>query len=480
MTGPSHARRARRAGQAMIFLMALVVILAFVVLWNFDLHKIITVKLRSQHGGDAAALAAARWQGLSLNLIGNLNVLQAVAIADTLARGDGDFTAAAAIADLEARLCYSGPMMAFAAAQQAAKNNGLYANSAFTLDATTHAREVLDEYPDQFRIHPYTNAPSPPTCWDDYGAMIYAVAVDGVAAAPDNIRYYVDFSSPGHVLLNASFYDAVSSADWCWFYHSAYALLQTYRDYHDWPPLPMIREPEPVNAEYFGLGLRRVDRLENLPGQAALVRSGDLDELIALLGAEAGRSLTQEVARVDAGWYCYDPRTWRPWTDLIPEGFPFLGSVKAQADYVGADAVVRTEAVSGRLSPGSGGDAIVWSAAAKAFGYLDGPVPPHRYGLVLPAFREVKLIPVDTATGSSGGTRPGWAVHAYDHLPLYLADGLDGLSPGCWYCNQLRTWENEGFRAAGIAWLEQNSSLCRRSTGGGGPSIGSGGSRRGH
>ena len=63
-----------RAGQAIIFLMMVLVILFFVVLWNFDLHKYLHVKTVSQNGGDAAALAAGRWQGITLNLIGDLNI----------------------------------------------------------------------------------------------------------------------------------------------------------------------------------------------------------------------------------------------------------------------------------------------------------------------------------------------------------------------------------------------------------------------
>ena len=83
----------RRRGQVLIFALVAMVILVFVALWNFDLHKIIAVKAVSQNAGDAAALAAARWQGLSLNLIGDLNILQAASLMQ------GDTNAAAAIAE---------------------------------------------------------------------------------------------------------------------------------------------------------------------------------------------------------------------------------------------------------------------------------------------------------------------------------------------------------------------------------------------
>ena len=64
----------------MIFIVMVVVILSFVVLWNIDLHKVIYVKSLSQNAGDSAALAGARWQAITLNLIGDLNVMQAVAL----------------------------------------------------------------------------------------------------------------------------------------------------------------------------------------------------------------------------------------------------------------------------------------------------------------------------------------------------------------------------------------------------------------
>ena len=73
MTGPhKFFKRHNKSGQTMLFLIMLMLIMAFIVMWNFDLHKALTVKQREQNAGDAAALAAARWQGISLNLIGDL------------------------------------------------------------------------------------------------------------------------------------------------------------------------------------------------------------------------------------------------------------------------------------------------------------------------------------------------------------------------------------------------------------------------
>lgn len=132
-----------------------------------------------------------------------------------------------------------------------------------------------------------------------------------------------------------------------------------------------------------------------------------------------------------------------------------------------------------RLTPGSPPDTITWSAAAKPLGLLGETDPPNRYSLVLPAFKDIRLIPVDTSSAPTGGSAPGWGLHIYEHLEPYLQNGLDALTPGCWYCDQLRTWEPQEFRQEGIDWLEVNSSRCQINTGGGGGG-GGGGSRRGH
>ena len=52
--------------------------------------------------------------------------MQAVALTQ------GDVEEAAAISELQARLCYVGPMIGFMAAQQSAKNNGVFNNDRFT------------------------------------------------------------------------------------------------------------------------------------------------------------------------------------------------------------------------------------------------------------------------------------------------------------------------------------------------------------
>jgi hypothetical protein len=186
-------------------------------------------------------------------------------------------------------------------------------------------------------------------------------------------------------------------------------------------------------------------------------------------------------------WYCYGSGAWADWTVMNTEGedpFPATGTVKPRYNYTGADAVTRIEATAVRITPGHRGaeisDTITWTAAAKPFGYLNEVDRPNSCGgLVLPAFREVALIPVDASSApSGGGYNLAWREHIDQHLPVYKHDGPSESS--CYYCRQLLTWENEAFRQAGVLWLSSNSYQCV-ATGGGGPGgHRGGGTRRGH
>lgn len=464
-----------RAGQTMLFALMVLVIATFVVLWMFDVHKTLFVKARSRNAGDAAALAAARWQGTTLNLLGDLNVLQAVSLAQSVSMGDTTFADAQAIADLQARVALTGPLVGLLAAQQAAKQNGAFNEDRYTEQLQVHAAEVRDSYDERY-IAPYENSPSPPTAWDDYALMLNTVASFGIAALPDNLHLYTDYADFDHLLLNPAFYDAVASRDWCWFFFNAYGTLQSYTSWRDWPDLPLMVLPNPADAEYFRLGVRRVYRLSQLAAPNGGEDAPTAEALLDALEREAGRTLPTNLLDIAATWFAYRPEIWSAWEELLPDNFAFRGSIKPEYNYAGADAAVRLEADADRLTPGLQKEVITWSAAAKPFGSLEGAQRPDAYGLVLPAFREVRLIPIDASSAPAGGSRPGWWEHIQNHIQPYAARGLNELVPGCWYCDQLRTWEVDEVRQGGLDWLAENSASCHEP---GGPGQGGGG-RRGH
>ena len=451
----------------LIFLVMVLLILSFAIIWNFDLHKVIHLKMRSQNAADAAAMPAARWQGITLNLIGDLNIMQAVALST------GDSNTARLIAETQTRLCYTGPVIGLLACQQAAKHNGIYANESFSDRMMEHADTVLSDYNAIF-AEPY------PECWNEYGAMLMNVAGAGVAAGPDNARLYTDYSG-GHTLLDIGFYDAVAGQAWCWFYWYALTLLNTYTDYESWPALPpQIPETQPENSEFFGVGLTTFN---TLPGGEVNVAN--------LNNARTARNISPQeisnsVATAEATWFVYQQSRWTDWSAMKDPSFPVFPErqVRTQYDYSGADAATRAEAVPDRWMPNAPARRMAATAAAKPFGYLttgDGTqVRPDSCQIVLPAFREVRLIPVDTSSAPAGGAyNLEWRDHIENHLQAYLENGLGGLNADCWYCRQLYAWEDAAFRQAGIDWLADTNNVnsCHRSGPGHGPD---GGTRRGH
>ncbi len=435
-----------RAGQTMVFMIVALLLIVFMVCWQFDVHKVISVKWRSQNAGDAAALAAARWQGMTLNIIGDLNIMKAAA----LSMDDAD--AVADIDAIQARLVFAGPMIALQAAQQAGKQNGVYVHGRFSERLLKHATDVREHYPQVFEeLYP--------GCWDDYAGMLNAICVEGIAVAPDNMKIYDDVIG-GHTLLDRAFYQAVAGQEWCWFKHNNLALLTDYHDFHYWPELPVVELTDVDNCEVFGLGLSRVHtRLLDIRGTGvteilnSLIDSGSRPHL------EVG-VISSEVASVHSDWFVYN-QEWRSWNALQPEGedpFPVLGPPLPEYDYAGADAATRVYAQATRLAPGEASHTITWTGAAKPFGYLEddegGRVRPNSAGLVLPAFREVRLIPVDASSSPANGSFDlDWRDHVEIHLPAYMADGIGALEPGCWFCRALRIWEDPGFRRRGYDWL---------------------------
>jgi len=472
---PTSRTSRRRTGQIAIFLLMALVVLAFMVLWTVDLRRIVFMKGKSQDAGDAAALAAARWQASTLNLIGEANLLRAIAISA------GNDPADDALANMQARLCFTGPMAAFAASQQGAKQNGVYAHPDYTDIVRQHARTVREDYTeiiggDMLFPEPY------PGAWEDYADMLDALADDGIAAGADNAQLFTD-AIGGHILLRRDFYDAVAGRNWCWFYHNYPDLLTAYTDYTFWPPLPDMRGRIFMNAEFFALHLT--------PAELVLDRVVDtsaLRDLAVQAGLDSTLITTQATQTVHA-WYVYDPGRWDNWSIMNPDGpdaFPITGPVLPHYDYSGADAVIRVETAASRMTPGLDGssrsDTILWTAAAKPFGYLeadDGRIRPDAWSLVLPAFHDIRLIPIDAAsTGSDGFFDIGWRRHLTEHLQIYVVTGT--TDPGCWYCAQLTVWENPEFRADGALWLERNSARCIVPPSGGGGGGRGGGTRRGH
>lgn len=477
--------RGNRAGQTVIFLLIALTILVFAVMWNIDIHRLVVGKSRAQNAGDAAALAAARWQGETLNLLGELNIMHA------LAMSTGDVEAEDAISNVQARLCFTGPLVGLVSAQIAAKNNKIYSNDDFTGLLKEHVADVRS----------YTTIvggqmmfPEPfPGAWNEYADMLSSIASDGIAAAPDNAAFYGD-STGGHLLLDKDFYQAVAGRSWCWFYLNTQVsanpprtFLDEFSTYQSFGPAPPPAPPHYENCEIFGVGVG--------PREVALRRFGGIEG--AMFGAAESQSIdmsayvSTNVLPVTSTWYFYDGSWSSPWpgmdmsvNDPDHPPLPMAGDIKDEYNYTGADAVTRLYVSSYRLTNSDSEDELVWTAAAKPFGYLkaegddfSAKVRPHTFGLVLPAFRDVRLIPIDAALSGGDGTFDiEWRRHTDEHVPVYTECGH--LEPACRYCKLISRFENAAFRNEGILWLRENYKLCVLPPPHGGGH--GGGTRRGH
>ena len=493
-----RARRGR-GGQAIVFLLMALVVLGVAFLWNVDLHMLMTGKTKAQNAGDAAAVAAARWQANTLNMVGELNVMHALAL------DANDAATVDAITNMQARLCFTGPLTGLAAAQVAAKKNGARSRAEFTNLLRKHADDVR-KY-----AEPIGGAilfPEPyPGAWQDYYDALMQIAADGIAAAPDNASFFGDVTS-GHILLEKAFYEAVAGRNWCWFFlnyatggsGSTRTILDDFTDYTYFEPLPEPSPPTYRNSEIFGVGLdvrrcalRQIGGLEPALRAAVAERAGD----------PAGAALSTNVFQTVDNWYFYSPTIWEShWPGMTygEEDFlPLAGSVREEYDYTGADAVTRLYMAT-RLfsSPEPAADnedgdddagredvrEIVWTAAAKPFGYMEDAsgngdkIRPNAFGFVFPSFRDVRLIPMDAATsGGDGSFDIAWREHTDEHLPDYLSSG-QLQADDCHYCRMIRKFEDAAFRKAGSDWLSKNSNLCTLPSGHGGHH--GGGARRGH
>ncbi len=456
-------------GQIVVVLAFALVVIVLLTLLNVDTFTAVRAKNRVQNAGDAAALAAAHRQGELLNRIGRLNIDHIIAAAHD------ETNECRAIVLEQRRLALLGPVEALRFANDAAKRNGMCENEGFSRILREHVRDIRLVYADGTggEGDPYPEAW--PGAWTEYASAIEAVVGEGLATGPDNIMFYCGLG--GHLLLDRRFYHAIAARDWCWFHFNCPEVLASYTAYNDWDPLP-ARWSNPLdNSEVFSLFVAS----RRFP-LTRLFTPEELEEILSRFSEE--RVTRDDIASSallsdpEEPWFLLDPANWSRWFNGMtladdPNGgvFPLAGEIKPEYNVRGCAAMCRCEKTLDAVAVDSTSD-VVWSAAAKPFGTLAdingevGPVTALRSFLV-PCFSEVRLVPLDSVGGESLATADeSWVAHIRHHLPAYMVDGPRS-NRGCFYCQQLRTWERRSFRRTGIIWLKHNSGQCRRPTGGG-------------
>ena len=492
-----NARRAARSGQVALFLIFIIVGIFTLVVLNVDVWAAITGKNRTQNAGDAAALAASRQQGISLNQLGRLNLEHVVACLDY------DYDRIAQILAEQNHIKWMRPLEGFRAAQEAARKNGMKDDDEFAgilKDRALYLENINSVLEPEDRV--------PQGYIDELRSLAYA----GVCAAPDNAQF-INPDLP-HVLLDPEFYQAVNGRDWCWFHFNQMALLSGYNSYNDWSPLPdfsVVPDECEINRLEVRFAAREV--LDVMKGGAGGTAESAAQRLVELLaengyGATAlGVPITAELILTNRligvnrpfaeevpgqVWCFYKEGKWGSWTEIDPYGeeqFPVIGRVKEEFDVSGCGAAYRVKDSVTNLTLNSTRD-MDWIAAAKPFGYVEAdgerrPATEYNYFIVPRTFQRSRLIPADAIPGGVFGmSDPEWLHHILpdprtgeSHLTRYYAGGPTRIPLNCRYCAALITWEKKSFREQGVLWLKLYSGTCRRPGGGG---HHSGGTHHGH
>ena len=141
---PRAARIRRRAGQTLPIVVWMVVLVVVLLLVAFDIFLSARAKMHLANTGDAAALAAARWQGTTLNLIGDLNLAHLAAACDETLLPSDRTNIIHGINALAERLAFAGPVMGLYAANEAVRLNH-EANLAHRNDRTVPVDHVAEE-----------------------------------------------------------------------------------------------------------------------------------------------------------------------------------------------------------------------------------------------------------------------------------------------------------------------------------------------
>ena len=441
-----------RSGQVVVALVLMLMALVILALVNVDVFLALRGKSHLGNAGDAAALAAARWQGITLNLIGDLNLQRIDAVCDIARKDPHDarqlaMDISAGISALQERIAFAGPLMGLHAANLAARRNNAPIDPGMT--------RLIDEAASRAALMESVPGSAWPDKWRDYSDMLRQIRSDGMAIGCDNARLFdpaADFSD-GHPLHAKSFYEAVAGEDWCWFFlrDDMFSLLSSFQSWGS------LGEPRPIdhdNPEFFGASVRR-SHLD-----FRILREALLDLATAYnLAHVAGDTIDYAISLMDGNdipWYTYDMSEWRAWTEMDPFGpekLPILSAPKDEYNVFGAAAATRVIGNLDPLTPGVPQKAIVWTAAAKPFGFRETagfkePVTSfgnRPFALITPDFSDMRLIPLAGASEARLGTSDEtWVEHVRSHIPVYMETGH--TSKACPWCASLDKWDDAAFR----------------------------------
>jgi len=212
-------------GQVLIIGVVMMVMILLAILFLFDIHNVIRSKFKVNTAQQAAALTGAKWQMESLNLIGEINLIKACEslLYDDSKWADGLSTDIDVVKDqsiinanlrsrinllteMQTRVSFTGPLVGFAAANQAAKANGLNPVAAYSL---SNYLELLNEDPRYLAI--FNGAPDTINNYrwkDNYIWLISDIMQNGIAVSPNSRMAGLPHVDPSELALQ-SFYEDI-------------------------------------------------------------------------------------------------------------------------------------------------------------------------------------------------------------------------------------------------------------------------------
>ena len=453
-----------RSGQVALYLVLVLVALTVLALGNVGVFLAVRAKNRAMNAGDAAALAAARRQAELLNEIGRLNLRHAEA--DYV----GDWVRSREIVREQRRIAFLGPLDCVRAANEAALANGAAASGEFSRILLAQADDVASKYVQYPELYPepWDGA------WAEYAAELRAVASGGLAAGPDNAEFLDAVEC--FPLTSKSFYAMVEGESWCKLVVAGLTGLLEM-DLHNLPQPVYGETAAVVNSEICSL---------HLETRALLLDPDERSRFRALLARNGASFPEEEPVDDDRApddpsriYFFYDEGSWCAWSPQIARAnLPLSGTIKPEFDVKGCASVFRVIENVPQLLSGTSRHSY-WNAAAKPFGTIEASssrsvvTDPEAYGMVLPAFEAVRLVPLALADpGDLSTADAAWLGHVRDHVPRLFTAGAGGLDGSCRYCASLAKWNDPDFRAKAAAWVAANEETCRRGSGGSGPTGG--------
>ena len=300
-------------GQVLLIGVVMIVILLVAAFILADVHNTIRSKLKVETAQQAAALAAAEWQRESLNLIGEINLIKA---SDSLLRPPEEIAVMQQeydrLTEMQTRVSFLGPLIAFAAAQQAAKANGINSHGDLSKIYLTQLTRDNDFY-----FAPNSDGYINNYNWfDPYRGLLETISQNGIAVRPNASNSFSLTAYP--LCLNyTSFYDAIIShkldidkkpdfqAAWYWPLTDMCKKTDSYYS-GVWWDIQFHSSSFIGQSEIYPLYVRREDHVNHSTPeiQFALQKSPVSNNLLPPVTERP------ELLNLNLKWFCYEQENW--------------------------------------------------------------------------------------------------------------------------------------------------------------------------